>query len=82
MNGKLAIAGALLVLATSGCSTMSSWMGGNGGNGGGNGDRNYMGGSAPTMVDPAGTATFGTGSVSSTNADSRVDFSSGIGLDD
>ena len=77
MNAKLAIAAsALLVLTTAGCSSMGSWMsGGNGGNGGGNGDLNYV-------SDPAGSATFGTGSVSSTNADSRVDFASGIGLDD
>ena len=77
MNRKLAIAaGALLVLTTAGCDTLR------GGNGGGNGDREHMSGSAPVMVDPAGSATFGTGSPSFTGADSRVDFSSGIGLDD
>ena len=77
MNGRLALAaGALLVLTTAGCDTLR------GGNGGGNGDREYMGGSAPVTVDPAGSATFGTGSVASTMDDPRVDFASGIGLDD
>ena len=78
MNRNLAIAVSIgLALATMGCAEMRGWK-----SNGGDGDSSaYMGGSAPVAVDPAGSATFGTGSVSHSGYDSRVDFSSGIGLD-
>ena len=40
-----------------------------------------MGGSAGVDVDPAGSATLGTGSPSHSGYDSRADFAAGIGLD-
>ena len=76
MNRKFAIAVSIgLALATSACAELRTW-GGNDGE-----EKSYMGGSAPVPIDPAGSATLGTGSVSYTGYDSRVDFSSGIGLD-
>lgn len=81
MNRKLAIAMTIgLALATTGCSQMRMWGGGNGGEGG-EGGASYMGGRAPVEADAAGTATYGTGSVSVSGLDERVNFSAGVGLD-
>jgi len=78
MNRKLAIAVSIgLALATTGCAEMRGmWSGG--GNGG---EVSSLGRMAPVTVDPAGSATFGTGSVSVSGADDRVNFSGGVGLD-
>jgi hypothetical protein len=80
MNAKLALAIGLVVI-TSGCSSMGA-MRGNSDGGGDAGERSYMGGSAPTNVDAAGSATLGTGSVSTSDQDQRVNAASGIGIDD
>lgn len=73
MNRKLAIAVTIgFALATSACSHM----------GGGSGDEtSFWGGNSPVGDDPAGSATFGTGSSGFSGADSRVDYSTGTGLD-
>ena len=77
MNRKLAIAGSIaLALATTACSDMAWMRGGSSG-----GEASYMGGSAPVAQDPAGTATFGTGSTSVSGADRRVENAAGIGID-
>ena len=77
MNRKLAIAVSIgLALATTACAEMRMW-----GSGGSDGERSYMSGMAPVDVDPAGTATIGTGSVSYTGADRRIENSTGMGLD-
>ena len=80
MNKKLAL-GIGLIVITTGCADMN-WMRGNADGGGDAGERSYMGGSAPTNVDPVGSASFGTGSVSTTDADQRMNTASGIGTDD
>ena len=80
MKTRLAIAIGLIVI-TSGCSTMGG-MSDNGDGGGDAGERSYMGGSAPTTVDAAGSATFGTGSVSTSSEDQRMNAASGMGTDD
>ena len=77
MNKKLAVAASIaLALATTACAELGLMRGGSGE------EMSYMGGSSPVGVDPAGSATFGTGSPSYSGADSRVDFAAGIGLDD
>jgi hypothetical protein len=78
MKTRLAIAIGLIAI-TSGCSSMGAIQGDGGGDAG---ERSYMGGSAPTEVDAAGSATHGTGSISTTNADPRMNTASGIGTDD
>jgi hypothetical protein len=79
MNARFAIAlAAGLVVATAGCTSMGNMFSGNGGDGG---ERSYMSGAAPVAVDPAGTATFGTGSVSTTTQDQRMNAAAGIGMD-
>ena len=78
MKRKLAIAVSIgLALATTACAEMRSLT-----SNGGNGDSAQMSAWSPVTVDPAGSATIGTGSVGHSGYDSRVDFSSGIGLDD
>ena len=75
MNRKLAVAASIaLALATTACAELGL-------RGGSGEEASYMGGSAPVMVDPAGSATLGTGSSGVSGEDSRVVFSSGIGLD-
>ena len=75
MNRKLAVAASIaLALATTACAELGL-------RGSTGGEVSYMGGSAPVTVDPAGSATLGTGSPGASGEDRRVVFSSGIGLD-
>lgn len=77
MNRTLMIAAALgLALTTSACSGLRAGQAD-----GGDAASMHMGGSAGVDIDPAGSATLGTGSPSHSGYDSRVDFASGIGLD-
>ena len=76
MNKALVIAASIgVVLATTACSGMK-WPTGDGSDGG-----SYMGGSAPVGEDPAGSATFGTGSTGASGEDRRNVNASGQGLD-
>lgn len=76
MNRTLVIAASIgLALATTGCAEMAKWQA-SGSDGG-----TYMGGTAAVDVDPAGSATQGTGSVSRSGADQRADFAAGVGID-
>lgn len=77
MNKTLMIAALGLALTTSACSMLNMGQAD-----GGDAAGVHRGGSAGVDIDPAGSATMGTGSVSYTGADSRVDFSAGIGLND
>ena len=75
MNRKLAVAASIaLALATTACAELGL-------RGSPADEVSYMGGSAPVTVDPAGSATLGTGSPGASGEDSRVIFSSGMGLD-
>ena len=77
MSRKFAIAVSIgLALATTACAEMRGWT-----SKGGDGDSAQMSAWSPVTVDPAGSATMGTGSVSYSGYNTRVDFSSGIGLD-
>ena len=82
MNAKLAFAlSFVLVITTAGCSTMGRMFSGGSGSSEARGSVSpTMSAPAPVPVDPAGTATFGTGSVSRTGADQRMDTAAGIGL--
>jgi opacity protein-like surface antigen len=78
MNRRLAVAVSIgLALATTACAEMRGWT-----SKGGDGESAQMSASSPVTIDPAGSATIGTGSVGYSGYDTRVDFSSGIGLDD
>jgi hypothetical protein len=79
MNAKYLICIALVAI-TSGCSNFGAMRGGGDGEGGSEG--RYMSGHAPVEVDPAGSATMGTGSIATTSADQRVTTSAGLGTDD
>lgn len=83
MNAKLAFALSIALVTTAGCSSMGSMFSGS------SGDSRSMDSSmsssmrepAPVPVDPAGTATSGTGSVSTTAArDQPMIKGSGIGM--
>ena len=75
MNRKLALAASIaLALTTTACAELGL-------RGGSAEEASYMGGSAPVPVDPAGSATLGTGSAAFSGADSRADFAAGVGLD-
>ena len=74
MMRKLVIVTSLgLALTATGC---SSFLQGNNG-----GDSEPMGGRATIDVDPAGSATLGTGSTGVSGEDRRIQNSTGMGMD-
>lgn len=82
MNAKFVFALGIVIVTTvttAGCSSMGRMF--SGGSSGNSSMDSSMREPAPVLVDPAGTATFGTGSVSTTAArDQRMNTAAGIGL--
>lgn len=85
MTRTMTIAASLaILLSTAACSDMPTWMSGDatGATGSANASgSSYSAGEVVAIPDPAGTATSGTGSVTSLGGSSREAFSSGEGLD-